>query len=36
LTDELDANQWIEYRKELQKSVAMAMTMPYDLIDPKD
>lgn len=36
LTDELDATQWIEYRKQLQKSIAMAMIMPYDLIDPED
>ena len=36
LTDELDANQWIAYRRELQKSIAMAFEMPYDMIDSSD
>lgn len=36
LTDELDANQWISYRRELQKSIAMAFEMPYDMIDSSD
>lgn len=36
LTDELDASQWIAYRKELQKSIAMAFELPYDMIDSSD
>gem|GEM_PF-2283651 len=32
----MDANQWIAYRQELQKSIAMAIEMPYDMIDSSD
>lgn len=33
LTDELNTNAFIEYRRELQKSIAMRMNIPYDLLD---